>query len=42
MPRERLRVTTADITTLRFVCFEPRVRAAFERALEAHADGSPG
>ena len=42
MPRERLRVTTADITTLHFVCFEPRVQAAFERALEARADGRPG
>ena len=41
MSSERLRVTSADITTLRvdFVCFEPRVRAAFERALEMHADG---
>ncbi len=69
MSSERLRVTTADITTLDvdaivnaaaqaavrtvvqalagapsvervdFVCFEPRVRAAFERALAMHVDG---
>ena len=25
-----------------FVCFEPRVRAAFERALQAHGGGKPG
>lgn len=41
MYREGLRITTADVTTLRvdFVCCEPRIRAAFERGLAMLAYG---
>ena len=44
MSCQRLRITTADITTLdidAIVCFESRVRAAFEGALAAHVNGEP-
>ena len=30
----------ASVERVDFVCFEPRVRAAFERALRAHGDGT--